>query len=122
MPKLTVIAEEALSAARSAANGRSAELLVSDGPLRQTVIALVAGVQLAEHNSPPAASIQVLSGSLRVTGVEERTVQAGDLDELTHHRHAVEALEDTVFLLTTVTSVPGTVSHTGQIPIVDPSL
>lgn len=32
---------------------------------------------------------------------------AGELHSLTHQRHAVTALEDSVFLLTTVTSQPG---------------
>lgn len=121
MPELTTITENALATARSMENGRHAELLVSDGPLRQTVLALRAGITLSEHNSPPAASIQMITGSVRVTGEQEVTLRAGDLEALTHHRHAVEALEDSVFLLTTVTSVPGTTSHTGQIPVVDPS-
>ena len=68
MPDLTTITAEAAEAARSSENGRHAELVVHDGSLRQTVIALRAGTTLAEHNSPPAASIQVLSGSVRITG------------------------------------------------------
>lgn len=38
--------------------------LVTDGPLRQTLIALTSGTVLQEHNSPPAASIQVLAGAV----------------------------------------------------------
>lgn len=121
MPDLTTLITTALTTALTADNGRHAVLMVSDGPLRQTVLALRQGVRLAEHNSPPAASIYVLHGSLRVTGEEERTLRAGDLEALTHHRHAVEALEDCAFLLTTVTSVPGTTSHTGELPVVDPA-
>ena len=106
--------------ARTAENGRHAEVLVSDGPLRQSVIALRRGVRLPEHNSPPAASIQVVRGSVRVTGQEEAELRAGDLDALTHFRHAVEALEDCAFLLTTVTSQPSGGSHatrTGEMPV-----
>ena len=47
-------------------------------------------------------------------------VSAGDLDALTHFRHAVEALEDCAFLLTTVTSQPSGGSHatrTGEMPV-----
>lgn len=94
-----------LEAARASAHGRDAQIVVHDGVLRQTVIALVAGVELAEHNSPPAASLQVLVGRVRVTGLEETEVAAGHLTVLTHARHAVLALEDSVFLLTTVTSL-----------------
>ncbi|MGP9536667.1 hypothetical protein ACT3SP_01560 [Brachybacterium sp. AOP43-C2-M15] len=119
MAALTDAMTTAIDRAREAPNGRHAELLVHDGPLRQTVIALTEGVELAEHNSPPAASIQVMHGSLRVTGEEPDVLQAGHLAALTHFRHAVIALEDTVFLLTTVTSQHDTGSHstpTGEIP------
>ncbi len=94
-----------LEAARAARNGRSAELVLHDGVLRQSIIALTAGTELAEHNSPPAASLQVLVGRLRVTGTDGPEARAGELVLLTHERHAVEALEDVVFLLTTVTSL-----------------
>lgn len=101
----------AIDRARKSDHGRHAELLVSDGPLRQTVIALKQGVRLSEHNSPPAASIQMIRGRVKVTGEETVTLETGTLEALTHHRHSVEALDDSVFLLTTVTSVPGAESH-----------
>lgn len=93
--------------ARDTENGRSAELVAHDGELRQTVIALADGVRLPAHNSPPAASIQVLSGRIRVELGEEMQGEfgAGELWILTHERHSVLALEDCAFLLTTVTSV-----------------
>lgn len=119
MPALPDAITQALNTTRTAENGRHAELLVSDGPLRQTVIALRRGERLPEHNSPPAASIQVMRGSLRVTGQEETELRAGDLEALTHFRHSVEALEDSAFLLTTVTSQPSSGSHatrTGEMP------
>ncbi|QTE27863.1 cupin domain-containing protein [Pengzhenrongella sicca] len=107
MLELPALADTYLAAARASDRGRSAEVVVHDGELRQTIIALTAGSELREHNAPPAASLQVLRGRVRVTdeksGVE---VPAGGLYLLTHHRHAVVALTDAVFLLTTVTSVP----------------
>ncbi|MDM8084573.1 cupin [Cellulomonas cellasea] len=105
MANLILLAQSHLDAARAADNGRSAELLLHDGPLRQTVIALVAGTELAEHNSPSAASLQVLVGRVQVTGMEVDEVAAGEVALLTHLRHAVRAEEDSVFLLTTVTGV-----------------
>lgn len=104
----------ALAQARESENGRYAKLLVSDGPLRQTVVALRKGVQLQEHNAPPAASILVLEGKVTVNAKEEATMGAGDLYELTHYRHSVTAEEDAVFLLTTVTNVPGQESHSAE--------
>ncbi|HEX6953931.1 MAG TPA: cupin [Agromyces sp.] len=108
MADLNDLARTHLAAARADEHGRSAELILRDGPMRQTIIALRAGVELAEHNSPAAASIQVLTGRVRVTGQEPTEVAAGRLDVLTHTRHAVLALEDSVFLLTAVTGIDAT--------------
>lgn len=106
MPDLVDLTRSHLAAAHAAEHGRSAELVLHDGVLRQSVIALTAGSELAEHNSPPAASLQVLVGAVRVTGAGSApVVTAGQLVVLTHERHAVKAEEDSVFLLTTVTSL-----------------
>jgi quercetin dioxygenase-like cupin family protein len=107
MSNLEALTSVHLAKARAAGNGRSAEVLVHDGTLRQTVLALAEGTELGEHNSPPAGSVLVLRGRLRVTVADGHDeVSAGELRVLTHDRHAVLALEDSVFLLTTVTSVP----------------
>jgi hypothetical protein len=105
MPDLTSLTEQHLETARASTHGRSAELILHDGVLRQSVIALTAGSELGEHNAPHAASLQVLVGAVRVTGMDEPTVRAGQVEVLTHERHAVTALEDSVFLLTTVTGL-----------------
>lgn len=107
MPDLDTLVSSHLQAARADGHGRSAELLVRDGVLRQTMIALREGTELGEHNAPHAASLQVLVGRVRVTGEDEPVLAAGELHVLTHHRHAVVAVEDSVFLLTTVTGLPG---------------
>lgn len=107
MIDLTAKAQEHLDLARQDPHGRSAELVAHDGELRQTVLALTAGSRLGEHNSPAAATMQVLSGRVRVeSDGGQAEPAAGELWVLTHERHAVVALEDSVFLLTTVTSVP----------------
>ncbi|MFC7375903.1 hypothetical protein ACFQS2_00620 [Brachybacterium sp. GCM10030267] len=125
MVALTDVTTKAIDEARAAENGRHAEILINDGLLRQTVIALTKGTVLPEHNSPPAASIQVLGGALRVTGDEPVVLENGIIGALAHQRHSVEALEDSVFLLTAVVSVPGTDSYggpgsrTGEVPKVE---
>jgi quercetin dioxygenase-like cupin family protein len=108
VPDLAALTQTHLSAARRASNGRSTELIVHDHQLRQTVIALAKGQALSEHNAPPAATIQVLLGSVEVTARDDLddVVRAGHLAQLTHQRHGVLALEDAVFLLTTVTGIP----------------
>lgn len=111
MKNLELKIADALDQARADERGRYAKLLVSDGPLRQTIIALKAGVLMEEHNSPPAASMLLFTGKVKVTSQEDVEINAGELAELTHYRHAVTALEDSAFLLTTVTSLPGQGSH-----------
>ena len=109
MANLKELSDSHLAAARAEEAGRSAELVAHDGPLRQTVIALREGTRRAEHNSPPAASLQVLTGRVRVDREHEAQGEfgEGELWILTHERHSVLALQDSVFLLTTVTSQPG---------------
>ena len=111
MEPLHRIADDLLETARGEENGRAARLLVHDGPLRQTLVALQAGAELAEHNSPPAASMQVLRGRVHVTAQDHDELREGEIAALTHHRHGVQAQEDSVFLLSTVTGVPGMDSH-----------
>ncbi|MSS84202.1 cupin [Actinomycetaceae bacterium WB03_NA08] len=112
MTNLAEVTARNLDNALTANNGRSAELVAHDGVLRQSIIALRAGTRLQEHNSPPAATLQVLSGSVRVEigDKEQGHFKENELWVLTHERHSVIAVEDCVFLLTTVTST-GEESH-----------
>ncbi|MFE7749681.1 cupin [Streptomyces sp. NPDC057428] len=103
MDDLNALADEHLSAARAAAHGRSAHLLLRQEPLRQTVIALTAGSALDEHNAPPASSLQVLRGAVRVTAASgDVELAAGRLHPMPRERHGLLALEDAVVLLTAV--------------------
>ena len=112
MHHVTETADRILARAKEAPHGRHAEILVREGPLRQSMLAIAAGSELEEHNSPPAGSIYLLRGAIRVTGEETTDIGAGELHTLTHYRHAVKAIEDSVFLLTTVTGIEGHSSHT----------
>lgn len=109
MANIKELAESHLATALTDKNGRSSALVAHDGPLRQAVIALRDGVRMDAHNSPPAASLQVLKGTVRVDLEDEAQGEfsEGELWILTHERHSVLALEDSVFLLTTVTSQLG---------------
>ncbi|SJM71699.1 cupin [Gulosibacter sp. 10] len=107
MVDLNELAYSHLQAARESEHGRSAELVAHDHELRQTILALPEGGRLPEHNSPPAGSIQVLVGRLRVETEDGELQEIGEneLRVLTPQRHSVLALEDAAFLLTTVTGV-----------------
>ncbi|WP_156727590.1 cupin domain-containing protein [Streptomyces apocyni] len=104
---LTAVVDEHLANARLAEHGRSAQLLVHDDALRQSVIALTAGTALDEHNAPLAASLLVLRGRVRLTPAsgEGAELSAGELCPLPKERHGLTALEDSAVLLTAVTAV-----------------
>jgi quercetin dioxygenase-like cupin family protein len=78
--RLHELADELLITARGAHSGRSADALFGrhEHKLRQTVIALIAGQRLAEHNSAGEATLQVLRGRAELTTpTQQWTGQAG---------------------------------------------
>ena len=104
---LTTLAQEQLAAARAGSAGRSAVTVHGrhDFVLRQTLIALVEGQALAEHESPPEATLQVLQGRVRVTaGDDVWEGAAGELLVIPPARHDLRALEDSVVLLSVGTA------------------
>jgi quercetin dioxygenase-like cupin family protein len=99
-----------LEIARAASSGRSAERVYGGRghTLRQTVIALLGGRRLDEHENPGEATVHVLQGRVRlVAGEESWTVSAGDLVAVPGGRHSLEAEEDSVVLLTTALTRSG---------------
>jgi quercetin dioxygenase-like cupin family protein len=100
---LTAKGREQLARARQSANGRAAETVHGghERVLRQTVIALVAGQRLDEHENPGEATVHVLQGRVRMlAGDDSWDGLGGDLLIVPDSRHALEALEDAVVLLT----------------------
>jgi quercetin dioxygenase-like cupin family protein len=100
---LTELAEQKLTAARQARSGRAAQNIHGghDRRLHQTLLALVADQELAEHNSPGEATLHVLHGRVRLTTESDAWEgQAGDYVVIPPERHALFAVEDSVVLLT----------------------
>ena len=100
---LDALARTQLQLAATASSGRSAHTLYGghEQVLRQTLIALTAGTSLAEHENPGEATLQVLSGRVRlVAGADSWDGRQGDLIVIPRSRHAVEAVETAVVLLT----------------------
>ena len=100
---LDAVAREQLQHASAGPSGRSAQTVYGghEQVLRQTVIALVAGAELAEHESPGEATVHVLHGRVRLRGGDDSWEgRRGDLLVVPDRRHALEALEDSSVLLT----------------------
>ncbi len=100
---LTEVADQLLARAENSHSGRAAQSVYGghDRVLRQTVIALAAGHELAEHESPGEATLQVLSGRVRLTaGDDAWEGTAGDLVTIPPARHALAAVERSAILLT----------------------
>lgn len=105
---LPALVDAHLAAAREASSGRSAHTVYGgrEHRLRQTVLALRAGVRLGEHDSPGEATLQVLAGEVVLHGPagsgESWSAAAGDLLPIPPMRHDLEATTDAAVLLTVV--------------------
>ncbi|WP_308425890.1 MULTISPECIES: hypothetical protein [Actinokineospora] len=98
---MTELAAALLDEARRAPAHRAAKTLVSNQVQRATLIALTEGAELAEHNAPPAATLHVLSGQVRLhTQDESWELAEGHLAPVPPRRHGVLARTDAVVLLT----------------------
>lgn len=105
---LTAMARQHLATAQSASSGRSAHTVYGghEHRLRQTVVALAAGNDLDEHESPGEATLQVLQGRVKLTSADASWDGApGDLLTIPASRHALHAYEDSVVLLTVVKEI-----------------
>ena len=100
---LTAQTRHHLAKALAASSGRSAQTLHGGHELvlRQTVIALGAGTRLDEHENPGEATLQVLHGRVTLLAGEiSWNGSPGDLMLIPDSKHALEAIEDSVVLLT----------------------
>lgn len=88
---------------RTGGGGRAAAAAIGghEKVLRQTVIAMVAGAALSEHENPGEASVHVLTGRVRLSaGQHSWEGRPGDLLVVPGSSHSLQALEDSAVLLT----------------------
>jgi quercetin dioxygenase-like cupin family protein len=100
---LDAVAREHLKLAKDTTSGRSASTVFGghEHALRQTLMALVSGTAMAEHESPGDATLLVVVGRIRLSaGDDAWEGRPGDLIAIPPARHTLEALEDSAVLLT----------------------
>jgi quercetin dioxygenase-like cupin family protein len=100
---LEAMARELLERAQGGSAGRAAATVVGghEKVLRQTVIGMVKGAVLGEHENPGEASVHVLAGRVRLSAGENSWEgRHGDLLVVPDSSHNLEALEDCAVLLT----------------------
>jgi quercetin dioxygenase-like cupin family protein len=98
---LAAIGTQLLADARSGTSGRAAHALHTTPVLKAVLIALREGAALAEHNAPPAATLQCLVGQARLhAGSREWPLSPGSFAPIPPERHGVDAVSDCVLLLT----------------------
>lgn len=106
---LDALAREHLERARTSSAGRSAETIYGghEHTLRQTLVAMTAGTALAEHENPGEATAHVLTGRVVLgSGGDSWEGRKGDLIVIPPARHDLQALEDSVVLLTVAKLAP----------------
>jgi quercetin dioxygenase-like cupin family protein len=106
---LADLMEELMAKARVASSGRAARTIRGghEHALRETVIALRAEHELAEHAAPHEATLQVLRGRVRlIAGADAWEGASGDHLTIPPQRHSLFAIEDSVVLLTVSNDVP----------------
>ncbi len=102
---LIALARHELAQAKEASSGRSSKTVFGghEHQLRQTLIALKAGESLAEHANPGEATLHVLEGRVLLkSGDVSWNGSPGDLLTIPDGLHSLDAVEDSVVLLTVV--------------------
>ncbi|MCW2944540.1 MAG: hypothetical protein JWR24_1257 [Actinoallomurus sp.] len=100
---LEALAREHSNRAGSDSTGRSSITVYGghEHVLRQTLIAIMAGRSMSEHENPGEATVLVLQGRVRLLAKDDAWEgRSGDMLIVPELRHSIEAIEDSVMLLT----------------------
>jgi quercetin dioxygenase-like cupin family protein len=99
--RLAEVADQLIADLPNHPAGRAARTIVSGLAMRAVVIALRQGTELAEHDSPAAATLYCIKGSVTLrTNGRDWPLAAGELVPIPPRRHSVVAHEDAALMLT----------------------
>lgn len=95
------VQQQLLAIAQTAHARRAGRTIFHGNGLRQTMVALLEGAELAEHESPLEAFLQVLQGNVVINGDNRKwQIEAGQLFPIPPERHSLTATEESVITLT----------------------
>jgi quercetin dioxygenase-like cupin family protein len=100
---LEALARQQMKLAATAGGQHTADTVYGghEKVLRQTVIGMIAGARLAEHENPGEATVLILHGRVRLSAANSTWEGArGDLLIVPESRHSLDALENSAVLLT----------------------
>lgn len=105
MRKISIeaLARQQLAAAVDAGGRRAADTVYGghEKSLRQTVIGMLKGTYLGEHDNQDDATVYVIQGRIRLwVGDDFWEARIGDLLIVPNERHSFEVLEDSALLMT----------------------
>lgn len=105
MQKISIeaLARQQLKLARHSPSGRAADTVFGghEKTLRQTVIGILQGTVLGEHDNFDESTIYVLQGRVRLrVGEVSWIARTGSLLIVPQSRHSLEAVEDSALLIT----------------------
>jgi len=105
MQKISVeaLARQQMKQAATAGGQHTADTVYGghEKVLRQTVIGMIAGASLAEHEDPGEATVLILHGRVRLSTADVAwEATRGDLLIMPDSRHSLAALENSAVLLT----------------------
>ena len=105
MQKISVeaLARQQMKQAATAGGQHTADTVYGghEKVLRQTVIGMIAGARLAEHENPGEATVLILHGRVRLSTADVAwEATRGDLLIMPDSRHRLAALENSAVLLT----------------------
>jgi quercetin dioxygenase-like cupin family protein len=100
---LTALARQHMEIASRASSGRSGHTVYGghEHVLRQTLVSMIAGQVMAEHENPGEATLFVVHGRVLLTAGEDSwNGSPGDLLTVPDGLHSLTAVEDSSVLLT----------------------